>query len=586
MKKLLFLIVWLLSTPAAADYVDDNMELYQYTAPPQDIPSPVSSATPASAFLVRATGGTMKTLLTAFEDTPVVFVHAGELELESQQGFLTEEGFDVSNYSFFDAIDLDSQRVGDYAGMLALAGNGEGLLVDPRYDPGRPRDDAFASRWGISLGTCVFRPPFRILRGWIQSDGGDVCVVSARLYTVNPSLSKGQVDVMLRRYLGCRQALALQPLSGEGEGRLDLFFRFSGPGQALLGQYETLQDPGNETILEENLAVLTGALPDLVVRRVPMPDPDWMVFPSYLPFLNTGARLIVPVFPENNAFQEEAMAALGEAYPEHEIFPINVSTLMQTGTPLTAYVSEVPVASVVTDCTPPEILCETTQLTSCPGLCFDACVDGEVGCLTETQRWSCAVQEDGCLATDEEECLSQWVCDEGVCKSPPNPCDAIPSTGRCNGDTLETCAGDQLFTVNCAANGEFCGYEEDGKAACVPMCVSNCSTVGASVCNDGADGVQVCQEQSEGCLVLAETACEDGQNCQDGECVWTGEANPEALDVVATDVPVADSSTSDISAGFQSSDGGCSSAPKASPWGAILLLVLALGLALRRRQLT
>ena len=86
----------------------------------------------------------------------------------------------------------------------------------------------------------------------------------------------------------------------------------------------------------------------------------------------------------------------------------------------------------------------------------------------------------------------------------------IPDTGACDGDNLIGCVNDEVFTVDCAQLGLFCGPDSTGALSCVPdECTPACE--GKSCGSDGCGGT--CG------------SCEPGASCDDeGQCVSECEA--------------------------------------------------------------
>ena len=157
--------------------------------------------------------------------------------------------------------------------------------------------------------------------------------------------------------------------------------------------------------------------------------------------------------------------------------------------------------------------------------CNDACgSDGDTQCNGDTIE-VCSVGANGCLAwSAETDCsATSESCDEtrGDATCLPTCVDQCDTEGasRCDADIIETCsmrAGGCLGWVSgddCTATGQYCDDSGDA-AACV--CDDECTTDGALQCAPAGDAVEICSMAANGCLEWdVETTCSGDEVCSD-----------------------------------------------------------------------
>jgi agmatine deiminase len=230
----------------------------------------------------------------------------------------------------------------DY-GPMTVEQNGKMGFVDVRYYPGRLYDDAFpallAQKWDINN----FRMPVDFEGGNFVSDGAGTCYASTVLLSATAEMSgasEGQVRTYFKRYLGCEQLVILQPLYGEGTGHIDMFAKLANKNTMVLGQYRKSQsdsrrgtiDAVNADILDNNAAVLNNVTlmdgSSLNVVRMPMPANSDNNFRTYVnsQFIN-GVNLI-PVYSNDDRFQDEALAIWQQVMPNWQHVDIDATELI------------------------------------------------------------------------------------------------------------------------------------------------------------------------------------------------------------------------------------------------------------------
>lgn len=582
-----------------ADPVADNPQWYVFTQPPS---SPAGTmpgylAPGSMAIRIMPTVAAFKALVTAMApELPLLVIHAGQSELQSLEQYMLANAPEAQ-VSWYDAGQLDSYAIGDY-GLVAVASDQGPLILDPKFDNVDKYDDAFPSRFATQYaGSCAFRPPLLFQRGILESNGEGICLLSTKIYTMNPNLNELQVRTAVSQYFGCSKVVPVQPLQGDGKGRIDILFRFTSATTLLAGLYDVSQDAPNRSIMLTNHQALAKALPDVTVSTIVMPDPrpepGDAAWPSYLNFVVTPQSLLYPSFlavdstSAEKGLEAAAEKALLDAFPSLQPLPVSASVLLAIGLRLNSVVLPLP-ADAWAACQQPLDRCTSNTLDSCEG-CFDECLAIGNSCLTETSRSVCQLGDNGCLHVQEIECQENWTCEGGLCKAPPNPCDTMPDEGLCDGDTLKKCNGSSLISVDCWATGKICAADpETDKPACVEFCTSDCAESESDRCASQGTAVEQCIQGMDGCLHWTSTQCPSA-SCQGGKCV--GDLNDIASD--ASDASPADLSGNEdqgFGGGFAPKK-GCASTPSSSPGGAspfapLILLISLAGLILARRRPT
>lgn len=167
--------------------------------------------------------------------------------------------------------------------------------------------------------------------GNIQSDGHGRCITTAG-YLDRDLLAMDMVDHTalrqeLRAQLGCQTLAILPPLDGEPTGHVDMFAIITGPGEVIVGRYDPMLDPNNARRLDRAADTLRGA--GFRVRRIPMPDHGDGLFRSYTNALAVNGTVIVPVYPEADRSEEEALAVFRAAYPGRRVVPVVATEIIR-----------------------------------------------------------------------------------------------------------------------------------------------------------------------------------------------------------------------------------------------------------------
>ncbi len=391
-------------------------------------------------------------------------------------------------------------------------------------------------------------------------------------------------------FLGCQQIIALQSLQKDGEGRLDTFVRLVAPDVILVGLYDVIQDSANQYIMSEAVTILEESLGDsFTIDTVAMPDPIALggetLRPSYLHYVQTSTKLILPTFNSNDSWQVKAVNKIQEHTPKLTLVTLDATELTYSSSRFTSIIA--PYADLLLDeaCEAPEMVCQSGNPQDC-GPCFDECWKLGKSCVSPTDYGKCSVGEDGCYDIEILSCPEDSGCSgEGSCEAGPGDCAEMPPGGTCDGDIIKQCVGDVVISVDCGKDGLFCTLNEAEEAICFLPCFDACVPE-TTFCDN--DAVYYCKPKPAGGEDCGQREvqelCEDGLICEGGACIAAPiDGGP---DVIGGDGVTLGGDSQDWNAGYEKKDEGCASNPN-QPVGpnslVLLLLLVAVSLALRYR---
>ena len=225
----------------------------------------------------------------------------------------------------------------DYGPWTIVDEQGQPALVDFKYYRERRRDDAIPTLVSRHFSVPVYRPDLEIEGGNFMSDGSGRCFFSSSVLKVNFAKNNQDLADLFYEYLGCTQALVLEPLIGEGTGHIDMFAKLTGPNTLLLGEYDRSVDPMNRALLERNAQRIEDFAQQndwpLEIVRIPMPAPRRSgAYPSYTNSLIVNDLVIVPVYPSQRRFQTQAQDAYQKAFSNlYEITFIDADLIIEMG---------------------------------------------------------------------------------------------------------------------------------------------------------------------------------------------------------------------------------------------------------------
>lgn len=571
--------------PAQADFAEEHPEYFGLTTPPAAgfvLPSLFEYGT---RYAVRV--GDLPIywkLHVELDGEKILFIVAGPDEMSQLEAYVEEYPLQPEALGFLDVLALDGVQVGDFFPLLVTDG-AVAQVVDPRFGIKKQQDDAAGSKLAELWGSCAYRPPIFLTRGYVIPLGEGRCIISKAVYTRSPGLTDAEVDGQLRAFLGCQQIISLQALQKDGEGRLDTFVRLVTPEVILVGVYNVVQDSANQYLMSKAVTDLEEALGDaFTVDTVAMPDPivlgNETLRPSYLHYVQTTSKLILPAFKSNDSWQSKALATLQDHLPKLSLVVLDATELTYSSSRLTSIIAPYPDVPLDTQCESPEMICQSGNPLDC-GLCFNECWKTGKSCVSSNEYGKCAKGDDSCYDLQVLPCPEGSACSgEGSCEAGPGDCADVPAGGFCDGDVIRKCVGDTMISIDCGADGFFCTWDQESDTAiCFLPCFDDCIPETYFCDNDSVYYCEHLPEGGEGCgKRVAHENCDGGQVCFEGTCAAAPpDGNADAITEDAPGSPAADAQ--DWNAGYVKRDDGCAAGSGGSgSWvGISFLLLFALG---------
>ncbi len=264
----------------------------------------------------------------------VVLNEEEETEIGSR---IVAAGGDIDKVAFIQ-IETNSCWIRDYAPIFVSTPEESLVAIDMNYYADRDLDDGFPEEFAEYSGFPRYDLDLFLEGGNLMTDGKGLLVVGDIIYENNPLNSPSEIDSMLMHYFGCNRVLAIESMSADGTGHIDMFAKFIDDHTVMIA---STTDTTHEDyrILESNARIMdTLSLSDssgtFDVVRIPidieyrMWPPGW-VYNTYTNSLILDNQVFVPIF--NNSLDSNALSIYQDAMPGYEIIPINSSAIIHTG---------------------------------------------------------------------------------------------------------------------------------------------------------------------------------------------------------------------------------------------------------------
>ena len=200
------------------------------------------------------------------------------------------------------------------------------------------KDDAVPRQVATCLDVALFQPGIVLEGGSIDVNGcGTLLTTEACLLNPNrnPSLSRDQIEAVLRAYLGVRHVLWLGDgiVGDDTDGHIDDLARFVDPRTVVTVLEDDPRDDNFER-LRDNYQRLRRMMDQdgrlLEVVTLPMPAPvfyEGQRLPaSYANFYIANGAVLVPVFDDPN--DAVAMRILQELFPQRRVVGLNARAMV------------------------------------------------------------------------------------------------------------------------------------------------------------------------------------------------------------------------------------------------------------------
>ena len=249
---------------------------------------------------------------------------------------LVNSGASRDNLGFFEFAH-ESVWTRDYGPLSIVDEQGAPALVDVEYYYNRRRDDAIPTLMARYFSAPVYRPDLAIEGGNFMTDGEGRCFFSSRVLEANASQDTQDLSDLFYQFFGCEQSLVLEPLIGEGTGHIDMFSKLIGPNTMLMGYYRYEDDPMNAELLDRNVRRTESFAQesgwDLKIVRVPMPRSRRSgAFPSYTNSLIVNDLVIIPVYPQQNQYEVEALESYRQALGnDYQLVTLDADLIIEMG---------------------------------------------------------------------------------------------------------------------------------------------------------------------------------------------------------------------------------------------------------------
>ena len=251
---------------------------------------------------------------------------------------LRKAGANLAAVEFFHAP-TDRSWTRDYCPLFVKNRAGEVALTNWRFNAWAKYDDykndaAIPAQLAAALKLRAWEPGLVLEGGSIDVNGRGLlltteeCLLSP-VQARNPQLTRREIEIALRDYLGARQVIWLQHgIAGDDtHGHVDDLARFVSRDTVVIASEPDPADPNYEP-LRENFAILRDQ--SLRVAKLPMPAP--LIFngrrlpASYANFYIANGLVLAPTFNDPN--DRIALNTLARLFPDREVTGINAVELV------------------------------------------------------------------------------------------------------------------------------------------------------------------------------------------------------------------------------------------------------------------
>jgi agmatine deiminase len=251
-------------------------------------------------------------------------------------------------------LGLDDSWLRDCGPIYVLDDDGGRIAVHFGFNawgekfPPWDRDAAVGRLIAERLGDEVREAPLVLEGGSILTDGQGTLLTTEKCLlnpNRNPSLSREQIDALLREHLGVESLVWL----GQGlvedrdtDGHVDLIAAFTQPGHALL-QAVPEENPNFENCVENRARLVAAGIDVTDMPYLPYAEvAGEPIAAGYLNFYICNRAVIVPVAGADT--DSEALRLIADAYPDREVVAVPGLVLAYGGGGPHCITQQVPVA--------------------------------------------------------------------------------------------------------------------------------------------------------------------------------------------------------------------------------------------------
>lgn len=271
--------------------------------------------------------------------TQLLVVSDIEDSLDEARFSLENAGVPVDRVRFGIA-DCEAPWLRDQGPIVARSRTGDAIWFDSRLSrhdrPARCVLDALPTVLRRNWKARIAEVPIFLEGGMLLSNGAGVTIGSEAILSRNRRYGFADQTILreLRRVTGAKSLVYLPALIGEPTEHIDLFMSFVSRNTVVVGKYSDATNP-NAGLLDENAEKLARIYCDgapLRVVRIPMPEGNANVFPSYTNVIFANGVLLVPSYSTAQPGLEVIVKQTYEGLlPDWEVRFIDCSRLVDKG---------------------------------------------------------------------------------------------------------------------------------------------------------------------------------------------------------------------------------------------------------------
>ena len=269
-------------------------------------------------------------------NTMYIVVQNLDDEIEIRE-LITERGISLSNVEFIH-IETNSCWIRDYAPLFVRTPDDSLVAIDMNYYADRTFDDDFPTAFAENQRLPRYDLDLFIEGGNIMTDGQGLLLIGDIIYANNPLNSVEAIDSMLMFYFGCERVLAIESMTSDGTGHIDMFTKFL-DSRTILVSSPTDSSHIDFEILERNAELLSSyTLSDgtgyFDVVRIPlnleyrMFPPAW-IYNTYTNSLIIDEQIFLPIY--NSQCDSIAINVYADLLPTYEIITVDCSAIINSG---------------------------------------------------------------------------------------------------------------------------------------------------------------------------------------------------------------------------------------------------------------
>ncbi len=253
-------------------------------------------------------------------------------------------------------FDYDANWTRDY-GPWHIYVDGTRAIVDMKYYPDRPNDDAVPSKIGKLWDETVFQPGLYTEGGNFMTDGKGTCWTSTGVKTENKQQgwTDEKIDAVYKDYLNCSNGIHYPtPIPNEGTTHIDMFSKILNQ-DTIIVSYSKKEWGATQAELDqlEAAAAFYAATPkpdggEWNIVRIPMSYANttlqgetFRVYFTHTNSLIVNNVVLVPTYKKNT--DEEALNIYKDLMPDHEIIGIDSNEIIPWGGSIHCTTMQIPI---------------------------------------------------------------------------------------------------------------------------------------------------------------------------------------------------------------------------------------------------